>query len=111
MRVFKCSAPEISLIMLDHWVKLVHDRLKENSLTNCEAGRLVIGTRQLTRTRPQYYKWLDPTVTAASLQQFWQIEEYVNGEFRQLWGPYDSEMEAERAVNRLLAYFNQREMA
>jgi hypothetical protein len=55
--------------------------------------------------------WLDPSVTTAGVvQQFWQINEYVNGEFRQLWGPFDSEIAAAQAVKRLTAYFDGRDM-
>jgi hypothetical protein len=56
-------------------------------------------------------EWLDPSVTTAGVQRFWQIEEYVNGEFRQLWKPFDSEMAAAQAVKLLAAYFNRRDMA
>ena len=56
-------------------------------------------------------QWLDPSVTTAGVQQFWQIKEYVNGEFRQLWGPFGSEMAAAHAVKRLVAYFNRTDMA
>jgi len=56
-------------------------------------------------------EWLDPSVPAAGVQQFWQIKEYVNGEFRQLWGPFDSEMGAAQTVKRLAAYFNGSDMA
>jgi hypothetical protein len=58
-----------------------------------------------------FREWFDPSVTTSGVQQFWQIEEYVNGEFRQLWGPFDGEMAAARAVNRLTAYFNRTDMA
>jgi hypothetical protein len=51
-------------------------------------------------------EWPDPSVTTAAVQQFWQIKEYVNGEFRQLWGPFDSETAAAWAVKCLHAYFN-----
>ncbi|MFY9986811.1 MAG: hypothetical protein WAK31_18775 [Chthoniobacterales bacterium] len=42
---------------------------------------------QHTFTISQYpiREWLDPSVTTAGVKQFWQIKEYVNGEFRQLW--------------------------
>ena len=56
-------------------------------------------------------EWLDPSVTTADVQQFWQINEYVNGEFRQSWGPFDSEMAAAQAVKRLAAYFNRTDIA
>ena len=52
------------------------------------------------------WEWLDPSVTTAGVKPFWQIKEYVNGEFRQLWGPFDSEMAAAQAVKGLAAYFN-----
>jgi hypothetical protein len=50
-------------------------------------------------------EWLDPSVTSAGVQQFWQIKGYVNGEFCQLWGPFDSETAAAQAVKGLAAYF------
>ena len=56
-------------------------------------------------------EWLDPSVTTAAVQPFWRIKVYVNGKFRQLWGPFDSEMAAAQAVNRLAAYFNRKDMA
>ena len=56
------------------------------------------------------WEWLDPSVTPAAVQSFWQIEEYINGEFRQLWGPFDSEMAAAQAVKGLTAYFNGSDM-
>jgi hypothetical protein len=67
---------------------------------------------QHTFTISQYpiREWLDPSVTTA-VQQFWKIDEYVNGEFRQSWGPFDSEMAAAQAVKRLAAYFNGSDMA
>jgi hypothetical protein len=55
-------------------------------------------------------EWLDPSVTPAGVRPFWQIKEYVDEEFRQLWGPYDSERAAARAVKRLAAYFNRSDM-
>jgi hypothetical protein len=55
-------------------------------------------------------EWLDPSVTTAGVQQFWQIKEYINGEFRQLWEPFDSEMAAAQVVKRLSAYFNGSDM-
>jgi len=63
---------------------------------------------QHTFTISQYSvrEWLDPSVTPAGVRQVWQIKEHVNGEFRQLWGPFDSEMAAAQAVKRLTAYFN-----
>jgi hypothetical protein len=48
----------------------------------------------------------DPSVAPRGIQRFWRVEEYVNGEFQQLWGPYDSENEAELAANRLTAHFS-----
>ena len=68
---------------------------------------------QHTFTISQYpiREWLDPSVTTPGVTQFWQIKEYVNGEFRQLWGPFDSEMAAAQAVKRLAAYFNGSDMA
>ena len=56
------------------------------------------------------WEWLDPLVTPAGVQQFWQIKECVNGEFRQLWGPFDNQMAAAQAVKRLTAYFNGSDM-
>jgi hypothetical protein len=56
-------------------------------------------------------EWIDPSVATARVQPFWQIKECVNGEFRQLWGPYDSEVAAAQAANRLATYFNRRDMA
>jgi hypothetical protein len=56
-------------------------------------------------------EWFGPSVTTAGAQQFWQIKEYVNGEFRQSWGPFDSETAAAQRVNRLAAYFNGSDMA
>jgi hypothetical protein len=55
-------------------------------------------------------EWLDPSVTTEVVEHFWQIKEYVNGEFRQLWGPFDSEMAAAQTVKGLAAYFNGRDM-
>ena len=55
-------------------------------------------------------EWLDRSVTTA-VQQLWKIKEYVNGEFRQLWGPFDNETAATEAVKRLSAYFNRRDLA
>ena len=68
---------------------------------------------QHTFTISQYpiREWLDPSVTTPGVKQFWQIKEYVNGEFRRLWGPFDSEMAAAQAVKRLAAYFNGSDMA
>ena len=51
-------------------------------------------------------EWLDPSVTTAAVQPFWRIKVYVNGKFRQLWGPFDNKMAAAQAVKRLTAYFN-----
>ena len=68
---------------------------------------------QHTFTISQYpiREWLDPSIRTAGLKQFWQIKEYVNGEFRRSFGPYNNECEAEQAVNWLSAYFNRRDMA
>jgi hypothetical protein len=68
---------------------------------------------QHTFTISQYpiREWLDPSVRTAGVKQFWQIKEYVNGEFRQLWRPFDSEMAAAQAVKRLAVYFNGSDMA
>jgi len=54
---------------------------------------------------------LDPSDTTASVQQFWQIKQYVNGDFRQLWGPFDGEIASAQVAKRLAAYFNRRDMA
>jgi hypothetical protein len=56
-------------------------------------------------------EWLDPSVTTNDVQQFWQIQEFVNGEFRQSWGPFDSEMAAAQAVKALADYFNRTDIA
>ena len=55
-------------------------------------------------------EWLGPSVTTGGVQHFWQIKEYVNGEFRQFWGPFDTEMAAAQAVKCLATYFNGRDM-
>ena len=56
-------------------------------------------------------EWLGPSVTTEGVQHFWQIKEYVNGEFRQFWGPFDSEMAAAQTIKRLAAYFNRTDIA
>jgi hypothetical protein len=56
-------------------------------------------------------KWLDPIITTTPVPPFWNIAHYVNGEFRQSFGPYNNKCEAEQVVNCLSAYFNRRDMA
>jgi hypothetical protein len=55
--------------------------------------------------------WLDPTITTTAVPPFWNVAHYLNWEFRQSFGPYNNECEAEQAVNCLSAYFNRRDMA
>ena len=55
-------------------------------------------------------EWLDSSDTTAAVQPFWRTKVYVNGKFRPSWGPFNREMAAAQAVNRLAAYFNQRDM-
>ena len=75
------------------------------------SGALMNNQHTFTISPYPIREWLDPLVTTAAVLQFWQINEYVNGEFRQLWGPFDSKMAAAQAVNRLAAYFNRKDMA
>jgi hypothetical protein len=54
--------------------------------------------------------WLDPIITATPVPPSWNIAHYVNEEFRESFGPYKNECEAEQVVNYLSAYFNRRDM-
>ena len=96
---------------LDSVARVRAERLKALSLSRSTPGALMNSQHKFKISQYPVLGWLDPTVATTAVPKLWKITHYVNGEFRQSYGPYDSEMAAEHSVNRLSAYFNRRDMA